>query len=126
MQKLYIVIATLSALIANALGAFGTHALKGKLAESSLVIFQTGIQYQFYHSLALLFTALLLFHIKNQWIIAAGIAFVSGIILFSGSLYILSITGIKWLGIITPLGGLSFLFAWGMLLIGALKTRFAA
>ncbi len=123
MQKIYILIAVLFALIANVLGAFGTHALRGKLEASYLSIFQTGVQYQFYHSLALLLTALLLFHIRNQWIIASGIAFISGIILFSGSLYILSLTGIKWLGMITPLGGLSLLIAWGLLFIGVFKAK---
>lgn len=124
MQKKYLLIAILFALIANILGAFGTHALRGTLDASSLSIFQTGVQYQLYHSLALFLTALLLFHIKNPWLIAAGIAFISGIILFSGSLYILSLTGTKWLGMITPFGGLSFLTAWGLLFIGVCKAKY--
>lgn len=123
MQKIYILVAILFALIANILGAFGTHALKGTLDASYLSIFQTGVHYQFYHSFALLFTALLLFHLRNRWVIASGIAFICGIILFSGSLYILSLTGIKWLGMITPLGGLSFLIAWGSLFIGVYKVK---
>lgn len=126
MQKIYILVAALFALIANILGAFGTHALKGTLDPAHLSIFQTGVQYQFYHALALLLTALLLFHIRNRWLIASGIAFICGIILFSGSLYILSLSGIKWLGIITPLGGLSFLIAWGLLFIGVYKAEFKA
>ncbi len=124
MQKTYAIIAVLSALVANVLGAFGAHVLKGSINPAYLSAFQTGVQYQFYHSLALLLTALFLFHITNRWMIAAGIAFICGIILFSGSLYILTITEIKWMGIITPFGGLSFLIAWLLLLAGILKAKF--
>jgi uncharacterized membrane protein YgdD (TMEM256/DUF423 family) len=124
MQKTYAIIAVFSALIANALGAFGTHVLKGSITPSYLAVFQTGVQYQFYHSLALLLTALFLFHIRNKWITASGIAFIGGIIVFSGSLYLLTITELKWLGVITPLGGLSFLIAWILLLTGVLKAKF--
>ncbi len=122
MQKIYMVIAVLSALLANMLGAFGAHALRGILDASSLIVFQTGVQYQFYHSLALLILSILMFHIKNQWLNRAGIGFILGYFLFSGSLYLLSITGIKWLGIITPFGGLAFISGWILLLIGILKA----
>lgn len=124
MQKTYMVIAVLSALLANLLGAFAAHALKGTLDAFSLAVFQTGVQYQFYHSLALLMLSILMFHIKNKWLNYAGVGFILGYFLFSGSLYLLSITGIKWLGIITPFGGLAFLAGWLLLLIGILKADY--
>ncbi|KTC86372.1 DUF423 domain-containing protein [Legionella brunensis] len=124
MQKGFMLIAILLALVANILGAFGTHALKGKISAYSLSIFQTGTQYQFYHSLALLALAILMFHIKNQWVNAAGIGFILGCILFSGSLYILSVTGLRGLGMITPLGGLAFIMGWLLLFIGICKAKF--
>lgn len=116
------VVAILLALMANILGAFGTHALKAMLDSSHLAIFQTGVQYQFYHGIALFILALLMFHIRNCWLVMSGIGFIAGCILFSGSLYFLSITGISWLGIITPLGGLAFITGWILLLIGVLKS----
>ena len=123
LQKTYLILGALFALLANGLGAFGAHALKGKISFNYLAAFQTGVQYQFYHSLALLLLALLLFNIKNSWLLAAGMAFILGILLFSGSLYVLSISQTKWVGVVTPFGGISFLVGWTLMLIGVLKAK---
>ena len=98
--------------LAVALGAFGAHALRGKISDYSLEVFKTAVLYHFIHALGLFVVAWLMnIHAdpKLHW---AGIFLLIGIILFSGSLYLLSVTGIKWLGAITPLGGLSFLTGW--------------
>ncbi|WED44592.1 DUF423 domain-containing protein [Legionella cardiaca] len=124
MQKGFMLIAVLFILMANILGAFGTHTLKGKVDVSFLNTFQTGVQYHFYHSLALLALSILMFHVKNQWLNAAGIGFILGCILFSGSLYALSITGLRGLGMITPCGGLAFIMGWLLLFIGICKVKF--
>ncbi|MDJ0877085.1 MAG: DUF423 domain-containing protein [Halieaceae bacterium] len=114
-------IAAGSGLLAVALGAFGAHALRAQLDARSMGIFETAVEYHFAHTLALLAVALLgrvasaprLLH----W---AGLAFTVGLVLFSGSLYLLSTTGIRWLGAITPLGGLSFIAGWSLLLAWSL------
>jgi len=95
--------------------------LREKLSERALEIFETGSRYQIYHSLALLIVALLLSRAEDSAfpLIAAGIAFIVGIVIFSGSLYALSLSGIKWLGAITPLGGVALILGWGCLAIAA-------
>ena len=95
-----------------ALGAFGSHGLKNKLTPESLNIFEIGVRYQFYHSLAIIIIGILSLHYKVVPLQIPFYFFLFGIILFSGSLYLLSITGFRWLGAVTPLGGLSFLLAW--------------
>lgn len=121
MQKLFLLAATTGGLLATILGAFGAHALKDKLSPALLSAYQTGVQYQFYHSLALMLLGILLYHSLNIWFDISGCLFILGMILFSGSLFVLSITGIKWLGIITPVGGISFILGWFFLIIGVLK-----
>lgn len=95
-------------------GAFASHALKTQLTDKALDIFETGVRYQMYHALALLVIALLLtqFETPPPALVTAGIAFIAGVIIFSGSLYALSLTGIKILGAVTPLGGVAFLVGW--------------
>ena len=95
-----------------ALGAFGAHALKSRLDAYSLDIFKTAVFYHLIHALGIFIVAYLSSLINDPKIQWAGILFICGIFLFSGSLYLLAITGQKWLGAITPLGGLSFLMAW--------------
>lgn len=123
--RIILLIATLSAGIAVAAGAFASHALRGQLSDRALEIFQTGATYQMYHALALLFVALWLSRTETaiSWISGAAWAFVVGIILFSGSLYTLSLTGIKILGIITPFGGVAFLGGWLSLAIAAWQNH---
>ncbi|MDP3180280.1 MAG: DUF423 domain-containing protein [Bacteroidota bacterium] len=98
--------------LAVLLGAFGAHALKKVLSPDMLAVYKTGIEYQFYHSLGLLLIGLIGFQIDSKWLRWSGILLIAGIILFSGSLYALSISGIKVLGAITPIGGLSFVAGW--------------
>ena len=95
-----------------ALGAFGAHALRGKLSGYSLEIFKTAVMYHLIHAMGLFVVAWLQTISADPKINFAGGFLIAGIILFSGSLYLLSVTGIKWLGAITPLGGLAFLTAW--------------
>ena len=121
MQKLFFIVGAVSGLLATVFGAFGAHALKGKLSPALLSAYHIGVQYQFYHSLALLLIAILLYHSQSVWLSLSGSFFILGILLFSGSLYVLSVTGITSIGIITPFGGLSFILAWLFLMIGFLK-----
>lgn len=120
MAKHFLLIAGLSGLLAVMLGAFGAHGLKGKITPELLAAFQTGVQYQFYHTLALLLVALILLRSPEaslfHWV---GYAFIAGVVLFSGSLYALAFGGPRWLGPITPLGGLCFMAGWVMLVIAA-------
>ncbi|WP_297841459.1 DUF423 domain-containing protein [Pseudomonas sp.] len=98
-----------------ALGAFAAHGLKNKLSAEYLAIFHTGVLYQLIHTLALLAVALIAVQIPGRLVTWAGISFAVGILLFSGSLYVLTLTGISKLGIITPFGGLAFLIGWALL-----------
>jgi uncharacterized membrane protein YgdD (TMEM256/DUF423 family) len=95
-----------------ALGAFAAHGLKSRLSEQYLAIFYTGVTYQLVHTLALFGVALLANYLRGYLVMWAGICFALGIVLFSGSLYLLTLTGISKLGIITPIGGLAFLGGW--------------
>ncbi|WP_020679481.1 DUF423 domain-containing protein [Marinobacterium rhizophilum] len=110
----------LSGFCAVALGAFGSHGLRERLTPHMLDVFETAVSYQFYHSLAWLAVVLLSVHRPSRWLHLSGICFGLGILLFCGSLYILALSGIHWLGAITPLGGLAFMAGW--LLLG-LATR---
>jgi uncharacterized membrane protein YgdD (TMEM256/DUF423 family) len=111
----FAVLGALSGFIAVALGAFGAHALKARLPADLLAIFETGVRYQLYHALALISVAWAL-HIGGQGAArAAGWCFVAGTLVFSGSLYALALSGLRWLGAITPLGGLAFLAGWLLL-----------
>lgn len=100
-------------------GAFAAHGLRGYFAESALSIWQTAVKYQMYHSLALLLVAILmrLEESWSHWLNISAIAFIIGILLFSGSLYSLSLTNIHWLGILTPIGGIAFIVGWLCLVI---------
>jgi uncharacterized membrane protein YgdD (TMEM256/DUF423 family) len=105
-----------------ALGAFGAHALKESLSERSLEIFQTGVQYQMFHSLALLALGVWSALQPSVSTSFSGYAFVTGVVLFSGSLYALAVTQIHYLGMITPLGGVSFLLGWASFAWSVLKS----
>lgn len=120
MAQIFMTIAPILAGLSVAFGAFASHALKARLAERALEIFETGARYQMYHALALLLVAVLLSRAgtSQTFLVAAGSAFLVGIALFSGSLYALSLTGIKWLGAVAPIGGIAFLLGWGFLAIG--------
>ncbi|MEO9871460.1 DUF423 domain-containing protein [Ekhidna sp.] len=123
MHKLFLIISSISGIIAVGLGAFGAHALKNKLqTEGTFDTYQTAIQYQFYHTLALMGIAILLTKYQNSWLNYAGYSMTFGMLIFSGSLYILCFTGMKWLGAITPIGGLLLILGWVFVLLAALKT----
>lgn len=109
------------AFVAVGLGAFGAHALREQITPESLAIYQTGVQYQMIHALALLIFSGMTDRIKRPAIV--GWLFVYGVLIFSGSLYLLAITGHRWLGAITPFGGLCFLTAWAMLAIGLATAK---
>ena len=125
MARIFLVLAAILAGLAVAGGAFGAHALRGQLAARSLEIFETGIRYQMYHALGLLAIALLLLQRpdSSSLLTVAGWAFVGGVLIFSGSLYGLSLSGIKWLGAITPLGGVALIGGWICLAIAALSIK---
>ena len=103
-------------MLAVGFGAFGAHALKSRLDDYALGVFQTAVQYHFYHSLALLAVGVIaLNQPQTAMLKSSGWLFLIGILVFSGSLYALSITGVRWLGAITPLGGLAFIAGWACL-----------
>ena len=104
------------------LGAFGAHALRGRLTAEMLQVFETGVRYHFYHSLGLFVVGWLAETHPSQWITGAGVAFAVGVFVFSGSLYILAISGVKWWGAITPLGGLAFVVGWLLLAVGSFRA----
>ncbi len=124
MSKLFLVIASILGGLSVIAGAFGSHYLKGQLTQPLLEIFTTGTRYQMYHALALLFVGLFINRSETPqpWLVAAGWVLITGIGLFSGSLYALSLTGIGWLGMITPIGGLALICGWACLTIGVLKS----
>lgn len=114
------------AFLGVALGAFGTHALRERISAESLQIWQTGVQYQLVHSLALVLVGIVAGQIDSKWIRLSGWLFFYGILIFSCSLYILALSGIRWFGAITPLGGLCFLAAWAMLAWAAARPKKSA
>lgn len=126
MTQIFVSLAALLGGLSVAAGAFGSHALREKVSERSLEIFETGARYQMYHALALLLVALLLSRAESPQpiLIASGWLFIIGIAIFSGSLYALSLTGIKGLGAITPIGGVAFLAGWVALAIAAWSWKF--
>ncbi len=120
-MKILLRFAACSAMISVVLGAFAAHGLKSKLSETLLNTFQTGVQYQMYHSLALILLAILYRQVPQSLLFySAGFMF-AGIILFSGSLYMLALTQLKWFGPITPIGGVCFIVGWALLIAAALK-----
>jgi uncharacterized membrane protein YgdD (TMEM256/DUF423 family) len=104
-------------LVAVAAGAFGAHGLKDKLAPDLLAVFETGVRYQVYHALALFAVAWMAQRAPGRGVDNAGWCFVAGILIFSGSLYLLALTGVRKLGAITPIGGVLFLVGWVSLLL---------
>jgi len=123
MTRFLIATGAISAALSVALGAFAAHGLKAHLPQDILAVFQTGVQYQFYHSLGLILVGILVQLYKGSSLLsAAGLLMAAGILLFSGSLYVISTTGIRSLGIITPIGGVAFIAAWLMLAIGIWRS----
>jgi uncharacterized membrane protein YgdD (TMEM256/DUF423 family) len=125
MTRIFLFIGALLGSLAVAAGAFGAHALREKLSERAIEIFETGSRYQMYHALALLLVASLLSRAEagQSTLVAAGVAFIVGVVIFSGSLYALSLSGIKWLGAITPFGGVALIVGWGCLAVAAWSLK---
>ncbi len=121
MERVFVALGALLAGLGVALGAFGAHGLRGRLEPELLAIFETGVRYQLWHALALLGVSWARERWKAPSLTAAGWLFVAGIVLFSGSLYALSLTGVRALGAITPWGGAAFLAGWALLAWGALR-----
>lgn len=124
MIKMVFITGAFSAALAIVLGAFGAHALKSQLSSEMLAVYNTAVQYHFYHSLGLLILGLIAMHIGAVplWNWSAGLM-LAGIVLFSGSLYILAISGMRVLGAVTPLGGLCFILSWLLLLVALWKAE---
>lgn len=118
-MKLWLILGAVNGFISVALGAFAAHGLAGKVGEKELAAFETGARYHMYHALALLAVAWLAQHASASLTYAAGWAFLAGMILFSGSLYYLGITGSRALVLVTPVGGLAFLAGWALLAAAA-------
>lgn len=125
MSSIFLAIAAIFGGLSVAGGAFASHALRAKLSERALEIFETAVRYQMYHALALLLVALLINQAQfiQPSLLVAGWAFIIGIVIFSGSLYALSLIDIKVLGAITPLGGVAFIIGWIALAIAAFSFK---
>ena len=122
-MKTFVLLGAINEFLAVALGAFGAHGLEGKIPDRYFEIWKTGVQYQMFHALGLFVVGLMLGKFPNiNLLTAAGWIMFIGIVLFSGSLYVLSLTQIKPLGAITPFGGVAFLIAWVLIGYAAVKT----
>lgn len=122
MERLFLLIGSLSGFAAVALGAFAAHALKTRLSPDLFAIFEVGARYHMYHALALLAAAGAASRWPGPWTTAAGAFFIAGTAVFSGSLYLLALTGQRWLGAVTPLGGLALLAGWLCLAVAAVRA----
>lgn len=121
-MKIFIILGAINAFLAVALGAFGAHGLEGKLEPKYLETWKTGVTYQMFHATGLLIIGVMLGKLPaNSLLSWSGWLMFIGIILFSGSLYVLSVTKISILGAVTPFGGLAFLAAWVLLIVAAVK-----
>jgi uncharacterized membrane protein YgdD (TMEM256/DUF423 family) len=119
MDRRFFALGALSGFISVAAGAFGAHALRARLDPGALSVFETGARYQMYHALGLLAVAWAVSRWPGPWAGRAGWLFVGGTLLFSGSLYALALSGVRWLGAVTPLGGVAFLAGWICLALAA-------
>ncbi|MFV0275910.1 MAG: DUF423 domain-containing protein [Parahaliea sp.] len=123
MSNLFLSLGALVGMLGVVFGAFGAHALRDRLDDYAMGVFETAVQYHFYHALALVAVGLLALHQPQTPLLRpAGWLFLTGIVLFSGSLYVLALTGTRWLGAITPLGGLAFIAGWACLAVAGWKS----
>jgi len=118
-DKTFLFVGAVAGFLAVALGAFGAHGLRSRLSPEMLAVFETAVRYHIYHALAIVLVALMLGRFDGWMFRAAGWAFTVGIVLFSGSLYLLAMTGVTMLGAITPIGGIALLLGWGFLAVAA-------
>jgi uncharacterized membrane protein YgdD (TMEM256/DUF423 family) len=121
--KLFLLLGSLAGAAGVALGAFGAHALKARVAPDMLVVWQTAVQYHLWHALAVVAIGVVAIHLPAstplKW---AGWLMVAGIVLFSGSLYVLALSGVRWLGAVTPFGGVAFIAGWLLLTWTAMRV----
>ncbi len=122
MDKLFAITGGISALLGVVAGAFGAHALRDRLSPEMLEVFETAVRYQMYHAFGLFFVAWAVSRWPESIPSAAGWSFIAGMALFSGSLYVLSLTGVRWLGAVTPLGGVAFIIGWMLLVYGIYRA----
>ena len=123
MQKFVLMAAAGLGALSVMIGAFGAHALQATLeAQNRMATFETAVKYQFYHTLALFLIGLLMSRLQDKLLDYAAFSMLGGILIFSGSLYILCLSGLRWLGAVTPLGGLLFIIGWVLLLIAVAKS----
>ncbi|MEO9226812.1 MAG: DUF423 domain-containing protein [Gemmatimonadaceae bacterium] len=122
--RLFLTLGSINAALAVMFGAFGAHALKARVSPDMLNAYQVGSHYHFYHALGMLVVGLLATHLNNNEgaLRLSGYLMLAGVVLFSGSLYLLAMTGVTWLGAITPIGGLAFIAAWVVLAITAFRA----
>lgn len=124
--KLLIVLGSLNAAVAVILGAFGAHVLRDELSSQMFAVFSTGVQYHMYHALGILAIAMVASILHERiWLKVSAWAMIAGIILFSGSLYVLSLSGIRWFGAVAPAGGILLIGSWAVLAFGALKSKWS-
>jgi uncharacterized membrane protein YgdD (TMEM256/DUF423 family) len=122
-SKLFLSAGGLMALAAVALGAFGAHALKGRLSAEMLAVWHTGVEYHIYHALGLLAVGLVATQLPESALLKwSGWLMLAGILLFSGSLYAFTLSGARWLGAITPVGGMAFLASWALFVVAVLRA----
>lgn len=121
MKNLFFAFGSAFSLLSVLFGAFGAHTLEKKLSPEMLNVFEVGVRYQMYHGIGLIVVAWALSQWQNSLTTAAGWCFIAGILIFSGTLYTLSLTGIKWFGMVTPIGGLAFIAGWGCLVIAVFR-----
>jgi uncharacterized membrane protein YgdD (TMEM256/DUF423 family) len=121
MERTFLALGALSAGLAVVAGAFGAHGLRGRLSPDMMAVFETAARYHMYHALALLAVAVVAGRLTGRGALLAGWLFVAGTLLFSGSLYLLALGGPRWLGAVTPLGGLCFIVGWLALAWSALR-----
>ena len=121
--KIFLLLGSLAMMFAVGLGAFGAHGLKDKLSADMLAVYRTGVDYHFYHALGLLALGMIAAHLPESDLVKwSGGLMAAGLVLFSGSLYLLALTGTRWLGAITPLGGAAWIVAWALLAAALLRT----
>lgn len=120
-MKFLFIIGAINGFLAVALGAFGAHGLEGKISENALKTWEKAVNYQMFHTVSILLTGILLLKAQSSTLLWAGWMFVIGILLFSGSLYLYSTTGVRTLAMITPFGGVAFLIGWILLGYGLIK-----
>lgn len=124
MTHFFLILGSINGFLAVALGAFAAHGLRNTISPELLNTFQTGVQYHMYHALALFGVGLLALYYPTQSAVRlSGWLFLIGIVLFSGSLYVLALSGIRWLGAITPLGGVAFLAGWALVAWTLMRTQ---